>query len=431
MNVFQEALGDLAKEHPALDITKWSEDWLGTPGTNTIELKWTPGESSATFEQGVANENFSTLRYHKVRVAFFNEKTEVVRTEDYYINNVASTQIDLGDLTGITAILPNYQDHDFVLVILDKISREFLRTNINLITDDLTKGIIEKSFFDMVRNQKITANEFLELVVSVLTPELSNEGLNAIFSFSSEVLGYYALDADRSKYSAQIFDKLLAMSQAVTDKDSDTFNVIVNKMLQTASTDAQIDVIYTIYKAFRLGFSNWNAGIGGQWQAVSLIQSSSTISAEEKKRVFDELLALDETDTKIQYQLIIEAKQARGAERQAIWDSCTAENIEFSYHHLQYKLMGLNSSGVPAEERAKTIAQYATQIVDLINTRSRSIGKSFLYYFVPRGDDLTEFVTVVKAAIAELKEEDRFARKKVTQLVENVELYNKSRALLK
>lgn len=225
----------------------------------------------------------------------------------------------MGDTTGISAILPNYEDHDFVLVILDAVSREFLRTNINSITDDLTKAIIEKSFFDMVRNQKINANEFLDLAVSVLTPELSNEGINAIFHFLREILGYYALDADRSTYSAQIFDKLLIMANATADKNSDKFTVIVNQLLSHAATDAQVDVIYTIYKAFRIGFSNWNAGISGQWQAVSVILSSKTISDEEKKRVYDELYELDETDTKIQWKLIIDAKQARGEERKAIW----------------------------------------------------------------------------------------------------------------
>jgi CRISPR/Cas system CSM-associated protein Csm2 small subunit len=93
--------------------------------------------------------------------------------------------------------------------------------------------------------------------------------------------------------------------------------------------------------------------------------------------------------------------------------------------------MGLNCGGVPAEERAATIKEYAGLIVELINNRSRSIGKSFLAYFVPRHDDLEEFVATLKEAVKTLKEEDRFAFKKITQLYENVELFVKSRALLK
>jgi hypothetical protein len=172
-------------------------------------------------------------------------------------------------------------------------------------------------------------------------------------------------------------------------------------------------------------------GIEAQWKIVSKILLSGTISQEEKTRIFDELYALDKTDTKIQWKLIIDSRQARGAERKAIWESCIQENMNFSFHHLQYKLTGLNCGSVPAEERAETIADFAKNIVELINNRSRSVGKSFLAFFVPRHDDLTGFVETLRAAIPTLKPEDQFAFKKITQIMENVELYNKSRALLK
>jgi hypothetical protein len=185
-------------------------------------------------------------------------------------------------------------------------------------------------------------------------------------------------------------------------------------LLNYATTPAQVDKIYIIYKAFRYGFSNLKLGIDSQWQAVSAIQGSTTISDQEKKEIYDELYSLDSTDTKIQWALIIEAKKARGDDRKRIWESCIQENLEFSFHHLQYKLMGLNCGGVPAEERKQTIIDFANKIVELINNRSRSIGKSFLAYFIPRHDDLAEFVEILKKAVLELGEEDRFAKKKIT-----------------
>jgi aminopeptidase N len=236
MDVFQESLGDLAKEHPALDIVRWNNDWLGTAGSNTIGLKWNKGESKGVFTQGVANANFPTLRYHKIKVAFFDEKAKVIRTEDYFVNNVESTEVDLGDTTGVSAILPNYEDHDFVIVNLDEVSRNFFGENINEIDDDLTRTIIQKSFFDMVRNQTITANEFMDLSVKVLTPKLGNEGLNATFYLLGEIIGHYALDADRAAYSAKIFDKLLEIVQ-VTCKKSDKYNVVTSQLISFASTD--------------------------------------------------------------------------------------------------------------------------------------------------------------------------------------------------
>jgi aminopeptidase N len=196
-------------------VNQWSEDWLCTPGTNTLQLSYSNTSSKGIFTQGLANNNFPTLRYHKIKVAFFNDNAEVARVEEYYINNVETTEVELGDLTGISAILPNYEDHDFVLVILDDKSKEFFKQNINKIDDDLTKAIIIKSFFDSVRGIRISANDFLELAVTVMIPSLSNEGLNTIFFFLSEILGYYALDADRAKFSEKIFDKLFLISQSI------------------------------------------------------------------------------------------------------------------------------------------------------------------------------------------------------------------------
>lgn len=355
----------------------------------------------------------------------------MARTEDYFINNVETTEVDLGDTTGISAILPNYEDHDFVLVNIDEVSRNFLAENINKIKDDLTRTIIQKSFFDMVRNQTITANEFLDLSVTVLTPELSNEGFNPTFFFLGEILGYYALDADRKAYQAKIFDKLLHITQSTEDKSSDKYSVALSQLLNFAVTDKQKDILYNIYIAYRLGFSHLTLGIDAQWRIISSILGSSTIPQEEKTRIFEELYALDKTDTKIQYQLIIESKTARGEERQRIWKSCIQENIGFSYHHLQYKLTGLNCATVPVEERAKTLIEYADSIVKIFTNTSSSVVKAFYIYFIPRHDDLTAFVQTVRAAIPKLKPEDAFGKKKMTQLADNVELYNKSRALLK
>lgn len=293
-----------------------------------------------------------------MRVAFFDEAANVLRTEDYFINNVETTEVDLGDTTGVAAILPNYEDHDFVLVNIDEVSRNFLTEHINQIKDDLTRTIIQKSFFDMVRNQTITANEFLDLSVTVLTPELSNEGFNATFFLWGEILGYYALDADRKAYQEKIFEKLLEVTQGI-DRSSDKYSVVLSQLLNFAATDKQKDVLYNIYIAYRLGFSHLNLGIEAQWRFVSSILGSNTIPQEEKTRLFDELYALDKTDTKIQWKLIIESRNARGEERKAIWQSCIQENINFSFHHLQYKLTGLNCGSVPAEERAQTIAEFA------------------------------------------------------------------------
>ena len=81
MDVYNAELGELGKENPALDIQKWSDDWLSTRGTNTLELVWSPDISQGTIKQGAATNKFEVInRYHKIRIGFYNENAELIRT---------------------------------------------------------------------------------------------------------------------------------------------------------------------------------------------------------------------------------------------------------------------------------------------------------------------------------------------------------------
>ena len=75
---------------------------------------------------------------------------------------------------------------------------------------------------------------------------------------------------------------------------------------------------------------------------VKIIFQSSTISIETKKKLFDELYAKDETDTKVEYKTKIDAMISTGAERLAIYNSCVAEELTISSDVLGYTLEGLN-----------------------------------------------------------------------------------------
>jgi aminopeptidase N len=80
MDVYNDQLGALGTENPALDISRWNSDWLGTPGTNCLELKWTSGNSKAVIVQTAVKAEYPTLRYHKIRIGFYNAEAELIRT---------------------------------------------------------------------------------------------------------------------------------------------------------------------------------------------------------------------------------------------------------------------------------------------------------------------------------------------------------------
>lgn len=426
LEVYKETLGELAKEHPALDVVQWGEDWLGTPGTNVIELQWTKDSSNGVIVQTAAREMFPKLRYHKIRIAFFNQEGQVIRTMDSYINNVAETEIDLGDLSEVAAILPNYEDHDFVIVKLDEVSRNYFKENLSKIEGELTRTIIIKSFYDMVRNHTIKASDLCDLCVGALVPSITNYSMNSIFFLIGTIMADYLKQEQRDHYNHIFFQKLMEINKTITDRKSDKASVVFEKLVSHAHSDEDIQQIYHIYQAYRLGFGNITPGVNDQWRMVRCIMNSTSIPLEERKRIFDELYEEDKTDTKIQWKLIIDSMLSRGEERMKILEECLEENLKFSYHHLQYRLMGLNCTSVPEEERAAVFKVYGGKIKELINNRSRSIGKSFLAYFFPRVDDLSGVLEQVRGVVQE-GDVDEFTLKKLKQMVDDMEMIHASR----
>lgn len=203
----------------------------------------------------------------------------------------------------------------------------------------------------------------------------------------------------------------------------------MEQVLNFAYVDEDIDIIYNLYQNVGYGFSAFKPGISQLWGMVKIIHRSGSISQEVKTTLFDALYAKDETDTKIKYKILIDAMVSTGAERLAIYETVTSESLTLSADHLTYTLEGLNDSWVPEAERRVLADKYADQIFDLVKNRSMSIAKAFLGSFNPKIDDLASFEVKLAAAIGNLEAMDKFASKKMTQLLEFIKSINGARAL--
>jgi len=60
-------------------------------------------------------------------------------------------------------------------VLLDDISIEFFKNNLHKIDDVLTRSLIWRSFYDMVRDGKISSEEYIEFFIKVIPLEESDD----------------------------------------------------------------------------------------------------------------------------------------------------------------------------------------------------------------------------------------------------------------
>lgn len=425
INVYQEVLNGEAGT--CMDMQKWKQDWLETPGTNTVRAEWTSGSNKIKFVQGYVLEQHKTLRFHKMLVTLFGENAEIIDSKEVILNNSELTEVDFADMTNVKAVLLNDQDHDFIKCILDPESTEFFKNNINKIKNQLSKAIVYKSFYDMVLDAKLPAGEFVDFVINNYNSQDSQALTNFIMAFFRHILGNFLTDKDFREKSRVLVEHAFKFYKTSTS----TFKSLnLSLMLDFSYTEETIEVLKAIYDASNAKVIDQNLSMTNKWLIVQKIFTSKKYSQAEKDRYFNELYASDTSDTKEIYKAKIEALKADTTDKiDSILEKALQKELPYSFKVLQYILSALNDFDLSHDLRQHFTHKVYSKIDELTEDRSRSIAKSFMFYVFPKLDDLTQVETYLKEAIGRLKEESKFAFKVLTQKLEDVQAVINSRKL--
>lgn len=138
--------------------------WLETACLNQIEPFWDVNnhskEAKLTIKQTPVLSQHPTLRMHNIRVAFFKDNHEVDQVETWVVPKEEST-VTYDGTKGYKAVLLNYEDWSFVKHVLDPQSIQFFSKDLCKVPDILSRSLIWKSFFDMVKDSKITSEKYV------------------------------------------------------------------------------------------------------------------------------------------------------------------------------------------------------------------------------------------------------------------------------
>jgi aminopeptidase N len=138
---------------------------------NLLEPEWDPKDASQgaklVIKQSARTTDHPTLRFHKIKVAFFLESCEVDVIE-VLVRPQPQTAVIYDGSRQYKAILLNYEDHAFAKIALDTISLEFFRNRLGSVKDLLSRALIWNIFYQMVRDAQIKTHTFVEMVTSFL-----------------------------------------------------------------------------------------------------------------------------------------------------------------------------------------------------------------------------------------------------------------------
>jgi hypothetical protein len=110
-----------------------------------------------------------------------------------------------------------------------------------------------------------------------------------------------------------------------------------------------------------------------KWSIVYKINGCSKFTAEEGKAAFDALYAADDSDTKKNYKLRIEAVNADTAAREALLTQYFDKESGMSYVELASSCAGFTSKFLTAEVKETYYETFWSKILEAMKTNSRSV----------------------------------------------------------
>jgi aminopeptidase N len=176
-------------------LAEWSRLWIETSGLGSIGAKFTVAKGRiATFsiDQEGATVSPDILRPHKITIALFHEDANgrAVPGETHSaLVDGARTQIF--ELTGKPApvfVTPNHGDHAYAKVVLDPISLAYVKEHLERIDEPLVKATLWGTLWQMVRDQRLKASDWVDLVADKAQHESGPELVETIVGNSAVAL---------------------------------------------------------------------------------------------------------------------------------------------------------------------------------------------------------------------------------------------------
>jgi aminopeptidase N len=197
------------QEGSGRDLKAWAKLWLETPSLNTLASTWeSDGErlTSLSLAQSAMPE-YPTLRPHTLEIALGAEENGSLAVQSIPAV-IEGAEADVAEARGLRKpafVFPNHNDHAFAKIALDRESLEYVRANMERITDPLLRQTLWTALWHMVRDQQLRATDYLRLVADKVGHETDLELVESILGFSLGALGRFVAEERRTEEYHRFF----------------------------------------------------------------------------------------------------------------------------------------------------------------------------------------------------------------------------------
>lgn len=215
----------------------------------------------------------------------------------------------------------NYEDQTFAKNNIDPVSLDFFIKNINSINDILSRTLIWRSFFEMIKDAKMTSNKFVEVIIGALVQETSDSIFERQFDFVHTAINTYTPEKFRGELNSKMFTFIYNLIPAIPKEQQNRIVILRSKLPSFAYTEPEIKTLISWRAGTEEHLKGHDMTVGQKWSTVVKAFTLKTLTIEEKEALFESQRLEDPTDTAKNKRFTCDSLKATKEEFEKIYES--------------------------------------------------------------------------------------------------------------
>lgn len=392
----------------SINMKEWIQEWLLSSGTNSMQPEWDhskQGKQIMKIHQGAVMDMHPTLRQHLFDMTFFNKEGNAVYNQTVDVSNQEISEIEI-DNKDYAAVLLNSTDKGFIQVRLDDSSLEFFKKNLWKIEDYLMKSLLFEIFLGEIRQGKLRADVLVNIVDQILTKtDLTNPKSSKILMDLPLLLKkcfLYIPALFRISLKKKIFESAWKAGNIL--KENDTLGAIKEILILTASVKDDILTLSDLLDESKPFRSKYLVSIRDESSIHTKILGCKEIPENLQKRILEFYEQDNLDDIFANNKLEIDALLANEKGRSDLWKKeYFNKDRTLSYFRLQFSMKGFTSAVVGKEKKSSMMKDFFNDIIPLLETDTKEIGKTVLEGLCPTLDDDMNIIEKINNLLIKIK----------------------------
>ena len=404
VDCMQENYKPLDPSYPE-SLDEWQKQWLQTAGMNELSLLWEPSDNlteTITLKQTAVLTQHPTLRVHKMKIGFFGEGAELLEVRDLVVPAKECVTLTFEGKQKLKGILLNYENEAFIKVRIDGNSAEFFKSNLKNMKDELSRALVWRAFWDMLRDGLMSSLEFVEIVNSTLADEPSDVIVNDVLSYTSAAVHHFTPIKLRSLLCYKVFDFIYYLLLKTDPQSTSRVVSLREHLIGFADSENHVELVLNWFKGAVPELGKYPLGLNDKWAIVELAYAQKTLDSETKRKFYAQVQQEDPSEQSVQVKRTIEALEVDSKQRSELWARFFKQGKD-NVNVVAASMAGFNSL-YNLEDLTDYHEDFFNVILKVLRSESREYVSTFYAKLYPNDEKFDHYIEKTTALMSEVDE---------------------------